>query len=80
VLATADSPWLVVPASAEQSEIHLEDSLEQTHVRALIQSDLVFPSGLSPNLVWGSTSTYQRFTINTSVLAKLNSALFLSKS
>lgn len=35
---------------AEETEVHLEDGLEQTHVSALIQSNLVFPQVDNKNL------------------------------
>lgn len=40
---SAGSPWLAVTAASKQPQIDLEDRLEQSHIGALIQADLVLP-------------------------------------
>ena len=43
-----DSLWLAaLSPSTEQPQIHLEDGLEQTHVGALVQADLMFPEDVN---------------------------------
>ena len=32
--------WRLLP---EQTQVHFEDGLEETHIRALVQTDLVLP-------------------------------------
>lgn len=36
----------ILAASSEQPQIDLKDGLEQTHIRTLIQSNLVFPDDI----------------------------------
>lgn len=71
----------VLAAPSEQPQIDFKDGLEQTHIRTLIQSNLVLPDDIwSARAVAPVALAHQRLTMRTSVLARLKSALFRSKS